>query len=360
MALPTLYAAKKYILPILEEACRDVQIKNLSSANIWETYSTSLAYADNGLHEACKMYFKDSITKVEDALKSPDFLTIPPLTFLDLLQINVNKTEKGKTPQGILIADIELFKSCNAWAEAECLRQEKDPSGENKREVLGEGLFCIRFPDMLPADIVSIVNPTGILTLEERIHLLDNINGGEKTCRKFPSKDENIVLVKFDQSGEEVRESSLTTKSEVNFSTIKVQPQHRLVLSAIIVKPVLQGKGEYEVTITKEHLRDDKTYIKGESACEGLSISCTLIESESLEGSTPESKKLQFPYLDLKENCFLDVGYVYYIKVALLRKLASKPRSKVLRRVSLLSDQLGLKVDGISNGNITALTLDLL
>ena len=304
------------------------------------------------------MYFKDSITKVEDALKSPDFLTIPPSVLLDLLNININKTKKGKARQGILIADIELFKSCNMWAEAECLRQEKDPSGENRREVLGEGLFCIRFPDMLPADIVRIVAPTGILTLEERVHILEIVNDGEKTCKEFPSKDENIVLFGFEQSGEEVRESSLTTKSEVNFSTIKVQPQHRLVLSGIILTSINQGKGEYEVSITKEHLRDDKTYVKGESACvKGMRISCTSIESECVQSIVDGI--VQFPYLGLDEKCLLDVGYVYSIKVALLRKLASKPQSNVDITVAKQPDQLGLKVDGNSNLDITAITLDL-
>ena len=305
------------------------------------------------------MYFKDSITKVEDALKSPDFLTIPPSTLLDFLQINVNKTEKGKTPQGILIADIELFKSCNTWAEAECLRQEKEPSGENKRKVLGEALFCIRFPDMLQADIVSIVTPTGILTIEQRVHLFENVNGGGETPKTFPSKEEHILLINFAQADEEVQESSLTTKSEVNFSTIKVQPQHRLVLSAIIVKPVIRGKGEYEVTITKEHLKDDKTYVKGKSACEGLSISCTLIESEYMACLTTERETFQFPYLDLKENSFFDVGYVYSIKVAFLRKLAPKPQSKEENAVAKRPGQLGLNVNGNSNYNIAALILDL-
>ena len=306
------------------------------------------------------MYFTDSITKVEDALKSPDFLTIPPSTLLDLLQINININKEGKILQGILIADIQLFKACNAWAEAECLRHEKEPSGENKRKVLDERLFCIRFPDMLPADIVNIVTPTGILALEERVHLLENVNGGEKTPKTFPSKDEHIGLFDFVQSGVEVREYSFTTKSEMSFSTIKVQPQHRLVLSGIMLMCLFQGKGEYEVSVTKEHLKDDKTYVKGKSSCsKGLRISCTSTDSKLTIARLNGGGIAQFPYLQLDENCILDVGFVYSIKVAFLNKLAAKPQYMSLIYVSKALDKLSIKLDGTSNGNITALTLDL-
>ena len=180
IALGTMNAAKKYILPLLEKRCRNILIEGLAPINIWEVYTSSIMTPDDKLHRACQKYFGSNITNVDLALKMQDFRNIPNCVLLDMLQLNDSETDL------ILLSQIEVFKACNAWAEAECLRQELDPSGENKRTVLGDCLFLIGFLSMLPKDLVGIVFPTGILNQDERCALLERAHR-EDNSQSSPS-----------------------------------------------------------------------------------------------------------------------------------------------------------------------------
>ena len=321
-------------MPILEKACRDIQVSNLSGENIWETYAASFTYPDEELHEACKAHFKDSISKVEDALKSPDFLTIPAAILHDFLQMNTVKDDDGKTMLGIFIADIELFKACNAWAEAECLRQEKEPSGDNKRKVLGDDLF-ICFPDMLPVDIVNFVLPTGILTLEEQVELFKDVNGTEKIHKNFPSRDYTIALMPIDHSGREFKEKSRISHNFVYFDTIKVEPKYRVLLSGIWLSgnsPI----GKYEVVI-EQHLARDTNCLVNES--HSLNIRTQPIKASSVKMSKViEGVPLDKPFL-------LEAGFNYSIKVAHLQKVACEPKHKSQPYDKKTFEQLSLSLN---------------
>ena len=43
------------------------------------------------------------------------------------------------------------------WATQECYRQNVDASGDNRRNVLGDGLFLIRFPTIPLRDFANQV-----------------------------------------------------------------------------------------------------------------------------------------------------------------------------------------------------------
>ena len=341
LALPTLYAAKKYIIPLLENKSRDTLMENLSSQNIWETYTASLSYTDNALHKACEEYFTDSVTKVVSALKSPDFLSTHPETLLDLLQINNRKKYKC----GIVAADTELFKACDRWSDAECLRLEVEPSGENKRMVLGDGLFHIHFPDILPADIASIVSPSGFLTREELIDLLELANGADRIITGFHSKPVSFVVVIGDaRDNHDQRGNSQINGAPVSYSSIVIEPHDRLLLSGIWLT-MSSVNAEYEVVVTKRTCLD-----KGKV----LNISCSSIEA----GSIIDGKETKYGYLPLEKNQLLDIGFQYVIKVARLGSLALLCTKHTDIPIAFkVCEQLNFDVKGNANKIIMALTL---
>ena len=360
LALPTLYAAKKYIIPLLENKSRDVLITNLSSKNIWETYTGSLSFSDDLLNDTCKKYFTDSVSNVASALKSPHLLTIPAATLLDFLQINDVK----HYGLGILIAEIELFKACDAWSEAECLRQGMDPTGENKRKVLGDGLLYIHFPDMLSADIVNIVSPTGILTCEERLDLLEKAQKGQRADLdmspvKFQSNAFFFTgIIQTTSNYSELRpgrEISQINGKHVSVDCIKLEPKAKLRLSGIWLHNAEKGcSAQYEVVIIKRTIEKDGETSGGEV----LNTSCTLIESEYTE----DGERNKFVYLPLENRQLLDTGFMYLIKTALLKrfdKMNIRHRNAGLPLYTKTSDQLNMKVHATINQSITALTLQL-
>ena len=235
IALGTMNAAKKYILPLLEERCRNILTEGLAPSNIWEVYTSSIMTPDDELHTACQKYFRSNITNVDLALRMQDFKDIPNCVLLDMLQLNDSKTDL------ILLSQIEVFKACNAWAEAECLRQELDPSGENKRTALGDCLFLIGFPSMFPKDLVRIVFPTGILSQDEKCALLECAHG-EDSSQKSPSlqfMNNPCILnvtIKPIPDTESIREYSAIKKCNIEYSSIKLEASKDLGLQRIWLK----------------------------------------------------------------------------------------------------------------------------
>ena len=235
IALGTMNAAKKYILPLLEQRCRNILVEGLASSNIWEVYTSSIMTPDEELRIACQKHFGSNITNVDLALKMQDFCNVPNLVLFDMLQLNYSKTKL------ILLSQIDIFKACNAWAEAECLRQKLDPSGENKRTVLGDCLFLIGFPSMLPKDLVHVVLPTGILNQGERCALLE-CAFREDNSQPLPSlqfmNNPSILQVAIERipNTESIMEYSAITKGKVEYSSIKLEAAKNLCLQGIWLK----------------------------------------------------------------------------------------------------------------------------
>ena len=230
VALSTMYAADKYILPILEEESRKSLIKGLASDNIWEVYTSSIMTPNESLRIACQEYFEGTVKRVEAAFKSPDFLNIPQGVLQDLLRMNDAKYS-CEAPDLIMLSQIDIFRACNAWAEAECLRQELEPSGENKREVLGACLFLISFGTMLPEDLVSVVFPTAILNEDEKLALLECAHGGDSAEMQFINKSHRFrIRINPNVHATPMREYSPITECQIDFSAITLKPEKSLMI----------------------------------------------------------------------------------------------------------------------------------
>ena len=245
IALGTLDAARKYMLPLLEEGCREIAIKNLGPLTIWETYSCSVCQGDEVLLSHCRDYFRKSVTAVEEALAHASMLQIPNGVLLDFLQINDSDSEEDDRTSraGIAISGMELFLACQSWAEAECGRQKIEPSGMNKRMVLGDCLFLIPFPLMFPSDIVNFVSPTDILTQEEKYNLLElslmkPANSADLPAPKFLAPEQRFLLVLEQEIYARARsEISPFRQSTLQYNTVRFIPKKKVILSGIWIIP---------------------------------------------------------------------------------------------------------------------------
>lgn len=73
LVLPTLYASKKYIVPLLTEQCLLFLEENLDVDNVCLIYEQSKLYDEIALMEKCKSYIE---TRTEDVLNSVSFLNL--------------------------------------------------------------------------------------------------------------------------------------------------------------------------------------------------------------------------------------------------------------------------------------------
>ena len=265
---------------------------------------------DEKLHCGCVNFFGKSVTLVAQALKSDSFLQIPKNVLQNLLEMNAAFPKGGAEMNEILIAEIEVFKACNAWAEAECLRQKLKPSGKNKRKVLGDCLFLIRFPTLLEDDLVNVVCPSDILNGHEKLHLRKNLKGLSKKPKHSDKflYDLNYYRVPIDPKEGAVRitEFSQSQNRKVRYNSIKIRPAEKMILSGVVLlgRHSICHKSLHEVIVEGDV--EGKMYSK-----EVLANVFPFIEYTV--------KLLEFKDVYLKANC------LYTVKVGYLCRLFDDP-----------------------------------
>lgn len=91
------------------------------------------------------------------------------------------------------LSEFELYRECDKWAEAECIRSNKQANGENKRAVLGDLRYLIRFPAMSNDELKSACEGD-LLTEQEKVQiLLSALNGPGSAVSNFNSAKRKLV-----------------------------------------------------------------------------------------------------------------------------------------------------------------------
>ena len=228
----------------------------------WKILVSCIKNPDDKLLKTCHEFLSDYVVKVEAVLKSLDFLDIPKEILFHVLKLNDIEANlaAGNDTRHILISEIKLFQACDAWAKAKCTRQEIPPTGQNKRMVLDDCLFLIRFPAMLVKDLVNIVFPTEILNQEEKYNLLQHAYSDNQDYipLNFKAKPPTFFIHTFDPFIKPNHtEYSPFQRTQVDYSVIELLPRERLGFSDIFL---LSDLGEeilapapvlHEVTISK-------------------------------------------------------------------------------------------------------------
>ena len=145
------------------------------------------------------------------------------------------------SPVGILISEIELFRACDKWAEAECGRQELESTGENKRCVLGDCLSLICFHSMLLDDIVNVVSPSGVLTSEEKYALVEHLCGSTPSASepsvKYPIRNQKVLVqIKTSAVPKIPVKTSPFNVQDIRHSLLEIKPRKSLALSKVWCK----------------------------------------------------------------------------------------------------------------------------
>ena len=83
------------------------------------------------------------------------------------LELKISTLEEILKRECLSITEAKLWTGVNDWAETQCSRHALEPTSENKRKVLGDLIFLIRFPIMKPSDFADGPARSGILSEKE-------------------------------------------------------------------------------------------------------------------------------------------------------------------------------------------------
>lgn len=246
--MQVLYLARKYMVPSLVDKCNEFLQNNLEADNVLEILPEAQRLKDEEVEERCWKVIKAKTMKVVTSFH----FELVDRVFIESI-VNMD---------GLDIKEVELFKAVDRWAIKQSQRplfwkKVPPPSGEKKREIIGEEiLHAIRFPLMSLKEFSPVVIDCNILTMDE-INLMvkyyadvpssplpftqaPRIAGSFQRCRRFGR------LVPVEKGGWYYRGSSNEIRLAVNKDIILHGVQH-----------FGSEGGEYKVSIKIKEIREN-------------------------------------------------------------------------------------------------------
>ncbi|KAK3105637.1 hypothetical protein FSP39_002398 [Pinctada imbricata] len=152
-----MYVAKKYCVDRLTSKCKQFVQNNINSNNACILMDEAVKFVDEDVLQSCLQRIKED---TEACIQRQEFINICK----ESLEL-ITKLEK------ITVKEEILYEQVIKWCDAECERQKLEVTWLNKRNVLGDLRFNIRFPVMEARYFTKHVASTDLLTFEEKVEI---------------------------------------------------------------------------------------------------------------------------------------------------------------------------------------------
>ena len=171
-----LFLAQKYLIPSLAKICTEFVGNNLTVENTLPVLDHCfLLGVSNGLEKQCWSIIDKHASEVAD---HNQFLDIDHGTLTALLSRDT-----------LVAKEMVLFRAAVKWAGHECQRLSIPLTVENKRKVLGDAFYSIRFPLMSMKEFTDEVAQSSFLSHEEVANMYVGFNSSFESCKvKFPTE----------------------------------------------------------------------------------------------------------------------------------------------------------------------------
>ncbi|XP_033726035.1 BTB/POZ domain-containing protein 6-like [Pecten maximus] len=130
--LPVFDAARKYCVDILSSLCETFFSRNLTVGSVCVLMEQAHVFMMESLKEKCLQFILESAS---DVLQSETFNEL----CLDCVAIITESDNLHTVPEK------NVYEALTNWAEAECGRQNLEATAQNKRNLLGDILYNVRY-----------------------------------------------------------------------------------------------------------------------------------------------------------------------------------------------------------------------
>ena len=304
--LPVLYVARKYCVEELVKICAETLHAKMTPETVCDILEQAHVYDINDLRAMCLQFIFENGNSV---LKSDGFSELCAICVGQILEANE-----------LFVDESDVYKALMTWAEKECFRKNLELDGANKRQVLGNLVYHIRFPVMDKSFFTDVVSTETVLSETEKVALFQNLFGSSpKKSLPFPeSKREAPMLKCFrfpkDADGEIICEQGFKNSNfGIDIRSSEDVLLHGLILfgaSASSLTSINSSDAQSQASISDQHLKITVSDLPKQA--NKLSTLIHITELDSLE--IPEQKTYN---ILLKEPVMLKKGRLYALQVKL-------------------------------------------
>ena len=172
LTVKVMHLAHKYMITGLVEECVEIVKKKMTAHNACFMLTYGMLIEQQSLIES-SWQVVDSETR--EVLKAESFYEIDAALLRDFMKRD-----------SLRITEIELFHAVLKWSEYQCRKRDLEVSIENRRSALGDAIYNLRFLAMSQAEFLQEVIPTGLLSSEDSLSILQKFLGQHPPALKWP------------------------------------------------------------------------------------------------------------------------------------------------------------------------------
>ncbi|XP_048245283.1 BTB/POZ domain-containing protein 6-like isoform X1 [Haliotis rufescens] len=154
-----MYTSRKYSLDALYDLCVTFLETSLSEDTVCQILEECHGYGELDLEQKALTILTEG---GESVIKSPGFEGLCP----DCLE----KFLKSNT---LNLKETDIFEAVVSWIKERCRKEGVSDTPENRRRLLGEMRYEIRFTSIPLEFLVKVVGRSGVLTNSERVQIID-------------------------------------------------------------------------------------------------------------------------------------------------------------------------------------------
>ena len=200
--ISVMYLSKKYIVPSLTEKCVNNLKSSIKAENVMSILEQATHFDESKFEMSCWKFIKSNTKRV---VASTDFNNINQKTLASLLSRN-----------DLNIVEVELFRAVLKWSDFQCLKKDIEATRENRRSVVGDAIYDLRFLAMTQKEFAQTVATSGLLTAEEMIPIYNKFNGIDSLDLKWKISGKRYNIV-FPDDVPKFREAVNTSAEEYHF-----------------------------------------------------------------------------------------------------------------------------------------------
>ena len=187
LALKVMYLAHKYMITALTKECVNIVKPKVSAENAFSMIKYAILVEEESLIETAWQVVD---SKTREVIKPENFCDIDGSLLSDFLKRDT-----------LHISEIELFHAVLKWTENQCKKRELEVTEVNRKSVLGDAIYHLRFLAMSQDEFLQEVIQAKLLDSQDILSILQKFLGHNPESLRWPitkKRSDYLRLARFD------------------------------------------------------------------------------------------------------------------------------------------------------------------